>query len=182
MGKAEDRRYVRRVVVGGNPVRPPDVVARHLKPDKGAKVISRRQKSMIDRTLIDADHLLPHDARGTTSATRSSGLGLEDSRPANRTQARREVVQVLLALAIVSTVAGVISALAAVWALLLQGRTKPQAGVVIADDIKTSAVERQPVRKPKRARHAAPRRCWPWRVGVGRHEANPKADTGPAGT
>jgi GntR family transcriptional regulator len=53
--------------------------------------------------------------------------------------ARREVVQVLLALTITSTVAGVISALAAVWAVLPKRRTQPQTVVII--------VKRQPFRE-----------------------------------
>jgi hypothetical protein len=69
------------------------------------------------------------------------------------------VVQVLLALTIISTVAGVISAISTVWALLQQRRTKPQVVVIIVDDIKASTVERQPVRKPKRAHPSYWRRC-----------------------
>jgi hypothetical protein len=64
---------------------------------------------------------------------------LEDSRPVSRILARREVVQVLLALTITSTVAGIISALAAVWAVLPKRRTPPQTIVII--------VERQPFRE-----------------------------------
>lgn len=58
----------------------------------------------------------------------------------------------LLALTIISTVGTVISALAAVWALRPRRRIKPQVVVIIVYDVKASAVERQPGRKPKRAR------------------------------
>jgi hypothetical protein len=84
--------------------------------------------------------------------------GLESSRTANRAYARREVVHVLLALTIISTVGTVISALAAVGALRPQRRTKPQVVVIIVYDVKASAVERQPGRKPKPARLSRRRR------------------------
>ena len=60
----------------------------------------------------------------------------------------------LLALTITSTVAGVISALVAL-GILPQRRAQPQAVVIIIDDIKAFAVERQPDHKLRR-RAAAP--------------------------
>lgn len=69
----------------------------------------------------------------------------------------------LLALNITSTVAGVIGALAAVLGARPQRRTKTQIILIIVDDIKASAAERQPVHKPKRARSSrrARRRLMP---------------------
>jgi hypothetical protein len=89
---------------------------------------------------------------------------------------------VLLALTIISTVASVISALSGAWALLLQRRTKPQVVVIIADDIKASAVECQPGRKPKCARTS--RRAAVSPPGESASVATKptrKADTGPEG-
>ena len=161
---------LRRVLVGGgSPRRPAGRADPASEARQGCKGHQPTPETHDRRNpLVAADNLPPCGTtrrRGTPSATRSRGVaGLEDSRPASRAHARREVVQVLLALAIISTVAGVISALAAVWALLLQRRAKPQVVVIIVDDNKASAVEHQPRRKPKRARSSrrARRRLMPW--------------------
>jgi len=53
---------------------------------------------------------------------------------------------VLLALAIISTVAAVIGALSAFVGILPQRRTKPQTVVIVVNDIKALAAEPQPDR------------------------------------
>ena len=54
--------------------------------------------------------------------------------------------KVLLALAIISTVAAVISSLSAFVGILPQRRTKPQTVVIVVNDIKALAAEPQPDR------------------------------------
>jgi hypothetical protein len=56
-------------------------------------------------------------------------------------RARREVVQVLLALTIISAVAAVSSALSALGLLPQRGRTQPQTVVIVVTSIETVAIE-----------------------------------------
>ena len=59
---------------------------------------------------------------------------------------RREVVQVLLALTIISAVAAVSSALSALGLLPERGRPQPPTVVIVVNDIKVLTADHQPAR------------------------------------
>jgi hypothetical protein len=59
---------------------------------------------------------------------------------------RREVVQVLLALTIISAVAAVSSALSALGLLPQRGRLQPPTVVIVVSDIRVLTADRQPDR------------------------------------